>query len=111
MQKMIEERMMKAFEKHLSLILIKMLLSKEEKAGRNSSGGGGMRMMMLLLVVAEPIIKNVKRKIIYRRWSSWVRVFDKRFITRATGKMESETRIIGGYNCFKATIKPVNNRF
>jgi GLPGLI family protein len=34
----------------------------------------------------------------------WVRILVKDSLSSLNWKMESETRVIGGYNCFKATL-------
>jgi GLPGLI family protein len=112
MQKMIEERMKKAFEKTFILNFDKnaSIYKEEEKLDATAQGGGGMRMMMSFTGGGGTYYKNVKEK----SFTVDKEFMGKEFLIKDSlpelqWKMESETRIIGGYNCFKATaIKPVN---
>lgn len=113
MQKMIEERIKKAFEKTFILNFDKhaSTYKEEEKLETpGQQGGGGFRMMTSFMGGGGTIYKNVKTKSL---------VIDKEFMSKEflvkdslptlNWKMEQETRIIGGYNCFKATaIKPAS---
>ncbi len=113
MQKMIEERIKKAFEKTFILNFDKhaSTYKEEEKLETpGQQGGGGFRMMTSFMGGGGTIYKNVKTKNL---------VIDKEFMSKEflvkdslptlNWKMEQETRIIGGYNCFKATaIKPAS---
>lgn len=114
MQKMIEERMKKAFEKTFILNFDKSasIYKEEEKLDTPSQGQqGGMRMMFNSISGGGgTYYKNVKDKNY---------VVDKEFmgkeflvkdsLPKLNWKMESETRMIGGYNCFKATaVRPVS---
>jgi GLPGLI family protein len=107
MQKMIEERMKKAFEKTFILNFDKQasIYKEEEKLDAPSpQGGGGFRMLGSMMGGGGTFYKNVKTKTM---------AVDKEFMSKEflvkdslpslKWKMESETRIIGGYNCFKAT--------
>jgi GLPGLI family protein len=107
MQKMMEERMKKAFEKTFILSFDKQasIYKEEEKLDApNQQGGGGMRMMASFMGGGGTLYKNVKTKNI---------TVDKEFMGKEflvkdslptlDWKMEQETRVIGGYNCFKAT--------
>jgi GLPGLI family protein len=107
MQKMIEERMKKAFEKTFILNFDKQasIYKEEEKLDAPSpQGGGGFRIMSSMMGGGGTFYKNVKTKTM---------VVDKEFMSKEflvkdslpTLKwvMEGETRVIGGYNCFKAT--------
>lgn len=108
MQTMIEERMKRMFEKTFILNFDKQasIYKEEEKLDAPSpqGGGGGFRMMGSMMGGGGTFYKNVKTKII---------TVDKEFMSKEflvkdslptlNWKMESETRVIGGYNCFKAT--------
>ncbi len=112
MQKMIEERMKKAFEKTFILNFDKSasIYKEEEKLDATGQGGGGMRMMMSFTGGGGTYYKNVKEK----SFTVDKEFMGKEFLIKDSlpnlqWKMESETRLIGGYNCFKATaIKPVS---
>lgn len=107
MQKMIEERMKKMFEKTFFLNFDKSasIYKEEEKLDVPGQGqGGGMRMMSSFMGGGGTYYKNVKEKMY---------TVDKEFmgkeflikdsLTTYKWQMGSETRVIGGYNCFKAT--------
>ena len=108
MQKMIEERMKKMFEKTFILTFDKSTSTYKEEEKLDAPGqgqqGGGMRMMSSMMGGGGTFYKNVKEKNY---------VVDKEFmgkeflvkdsLPKLNWKMESETRVIGGYNCFKAT--------
>lgn len=106
MQKMIEERMKKAFEKTFILNFDKQASTykEEEKLDSPTQQGGGFRMMTSVMGGGGTFYKNVKTKTI---------TVDKEFMGKEflvkdslptlKWKMEQETKIIGGYNCFKAT--------
>ena len=112
MQKMIEERMKTMFEKTFILNFDKQasIYKEEEKLETPGAQGGfgGMRMMSNAMSGGGggTLYKNVKDKNY---------VVDKEFMGKeflikdslSTLKwtMGSETRVIGGYNCFKATAK------
>lgn len=113
MQKMIEERIKKAFEKTFILNFDKHASTYKEEEKLETPGqqaSGGFRMMTSFMGGGGTIYKNVKTKSL---------VIDKEFMSKEflvkdslptlNWKMEQETRIIGGYNCFKATaIKPAS---
>lgn len=106
MQKMIEERMKKMFEKTFILNFNKSasIYKEEEKLEASSQASAGMRMMSSMTGGGGTFYKNVKEK-------SYV--VDKEFmgkeflvkdsLANLNWKLESETRIIGGYTCYKAT--------
>ena len=105
MQKTIEERMKKMFEKTFILNFDKQAsIYKEEEKLDAPGQGGGMRMMSSFMGGGGTYYKNVKDK-------SYV--VDKEFmgkeflvkdsLTTYKWKMEGETRQIGGYTCYKAT--------
>ena len=107
MQKMIEERMKKMFEKTFFLNFDKSasIYKEEEKLDTPGQGqGGGMRMMSSFMGGGGTYYKNVKEKMY---------TVDKEFmgkeflikdsLTTYKWQMSSEARVIGGYNCFKAT--------
>jgi GLPGLI family protein len=106
MQKMIEERMKKMFEKTFFLNFDKSasIYKEEEKLDAPGQGGGGMRMMASFMGGGGTYYKNVKDKT-YKVDKEFM---GKEFLVKDSLKtynwqMSSETRVIGGYNCFKAT--------
>ena len=106
MQKMIEERMKKMFEKTFILNFDKSasIYKEEEKLDTPGQAGGGMRMMMSMTGGGGTYYKNVKDK----SYTVDKEFMGKEFLVKDSlpnlqWKMESETRVIGGYNCFKAT--------
>ena len=108
-QKTIEERMKKMFEKTFILSFDKQasIYKEEEKLETpGSQGGGGMRMMTNMMGGGGTMYKNVKEK----KYSVDKEFMGKEFLIKDSlpslkWKMETETRVIGGYNCFKATAK------
>ena len=109
MQKMIEERMKKMFEKTFILNFNKSasIYKEEEKldAPSQGGGGGGMRMMSSIMGGGGTQYKNVKEK----TYTVDKEFMGKEFLIKDSlpnyaWKMESETKQIGGYNCFKATV-------
>lgn len=112
MQKMIEERMKKMFEKTFILNFDKSasIYKEEEKLDTPGQGGGGMRMMMSMTGGGGTYYKNVKDK----SYTVDKEFMGKEFLVKDSlpnlqWKMEGETRVIGGYNCFKATaVRPVS---
>ena len=113
MKKNIEDRMSKMLEKKFILYFDKSasIYKEEEKLDApTQGGGGGYRMMGSMMGVGGTFYKNTKDK---------TYTVDKEFmgkeflikdtLPKLTWKMEAETRVIGGFNCFKATaIKPVS---
>ena len=106
-QKMIEERMKKMFEKTFFLNFDKSasIYKEEEKLDAPGQGqGGGMRMMSSFMGGGGTYYKDVKEK----KYTVDKEFMGKEFLIKdslATYKwqMSSEARVIGGYNCFKAT--------
>lgn len=111
-QKRIEEGMKKMFEKTFILNFDKSasIYKEEEKLEALSQGSAGMRMMMSMTGGGGTFYKNVKDK----SYTVDKEFMGKEFLVKDSlpnlkWKMEGETRVIGGYNCFKATaIVPVN---
>ena len=106
MQKGIEERMKKMFEKTFILNFNKSasIYKEEEKLEAPGQGGGGMRIMSSMMGGGGTNYKNVKQK----TYSVDKEFMGKEFLIKDSlpnyaWKMESETKLIGGYNCFKAT--------
>ena len=106
MQKMIEERMKKMFEKTFILNFDKSAsIYKEEEKLDATSQGGGMRMMMNSMSGGGgTFYKNVKEK----TYTVDKEFMGKEFLVKDSlpklnWTMGSETRVIGGYTCYKAT--------
>jgi len=106
MQKGIEERMKKMFEKTFILNFDKQtsIYKEEEKLDAPGQNGGGMRIMSNLLGGGGTYYKNVKDK----DYSVDKEFMGKEFLIKDSltvykWAMESETKIIGGYTCYKAT--------
>ncbi|OOV25508.1 GLPGLI family protein [Flavobacterium sp. LM5] len=113
MMKNIEERMKKMFEKTFILNFDKSasIYKEEEKLeAPGQGGGGGMRMMASFTGGGGTYYKNVKDK----TYTVDKEFMGKEFLVKDTltqmkWKMEGETRVIGGYNCYKATaVVPIN---
>lgn len=112
MQKNIEERMRKMMEKTFVLNFDKTasIYKEEEKLDAPGQNGGGMRMMSSMMGGGGTTYKNVKEK----TYSVDKEFMGKEFLVqdslpKLNWKMESETKQIGGYTCYKATaIKPVS---
>lgn len=105
MQKMIEDRMKKMFEKTFILNFDKTAsIYKEEERLDEPGQGGGMRMMASFMGGGGTYYKNVKDK----TYTVDKEFMGKEFLVKDTlttykWNMESETRVIGGYTCYKAT--------
>ena len=113
MQKNMEERMQKMFEKTFILNFDKSasIYKEEEKLDAPGSGqAAGMRMMSSMTGGGGTYYKNVKSK----SYTVDKEFMGKEFLVKDSlpnlnWKMEGETKVIGGYNCFKATaIRPVS---
>ena len=105
MQKQIEERMRKMFEKTFVLNFDKSasIYKEEEKLDAPGQQGGG-RMMTSMMGGGGTHYKNVKEK----KYTVDKEFMGKEFLikdslTTYKWQMSSEVRVIGGYNCFKAT--------
>ena len=107
MQKMIEDRMKKMFEKTFILNFDKStsIYKEEEKLDApGTSQQGGFRMMTNIMGGGGTFYKNIKEK----NYTVDKEFMGKEFLIKDSlpkldWKMESETRVIGGYTCFKAT--------
>lgn len=106
MQKRIEESMKKMFEKTFILNFNKTasIYKEEEKLEATTQAGGGFRMMSSFAGGGGTYYKNVKDK----QYSNDKEFMGKEFLikdslTSLIWKMEAETRVIGGYTCYKAT--------
>ncbi|SDW98601.1 GLPGLI family protein [Flavobacterium degerlachei] len=112
MKKMMEDRMKSMFEKTFILNFDKSasIYKEEEKLESPGQGGGGMRMMSSMMGGGGTYYKNVKEK----AYTVDKEFMGKEFLVKDSlpnlqWKMEGETRVIGGYNCFKATaVLPVS---
>ena len=107
MQKTIEDRMKKMFEKTFILNFNKSasIYKEEEKLDAPGQGnGGGFRMMTSMMGGGGTYYKDIKTK----TYTVDKEFMGKEFLVKDSlpklnWKMESETKVIGGYNCFKAT--------
>ena len=114
MQKMIEDRMKKMFEKTFILNCSKTtsIYKEEEKLDAPGQGGqgGGMRIMSSMMGGGGTNFKNVKDK----TYAVDKEFMGKEFLVKDSlpnyaWKLEGETKLIGGYTCFKATcVRPVS---
>lgn len=112
MQKMIAERMKGMFEKTFVLNFDRSAsIYKEEEKLDAPGQNGGMRMMASMMGGGGTYYKNVKDK----SYSVDKEFMGKEFLIKDAlpaleWKMESETKQVGGYTCYKATaVKPVDN--
>jgi len=108
MQKSIEERMKQMLEKTFVLNFNKSasIYKEEEKLETPGQQGGGMRMMMSSMMGGGgTFYKDVKSK----TYTVDKEFMGKEFLVkdslpRLNWKLEQETKQIGGYNCYKATV-------
>ena len=110
MRKMIEERMKGMFEKTFILNFDRSAsIYKEEEKLDAPGTNGNMRMMGSMMGGGGTYYKNVKEK----TYSVDKEFMGKEFLVKDAlpqleWKMESETKVVGGYTCYKATaLKPV----
>ena len=113
MRKMIEERMKSAFEKTFVLHFDKTssIFKEEEKVENGAQSGGGMRMMMNSMTGGGgTFYKNAKEKTyVVNKEFMGKEFLVKDSLPKLNWKMESESRVIGGYTCYKATaVKEAN---
>lgn len=107
MQKTMEERMKKMLEKTFILNFDKSasIYKEEEKLDAPGQQGGGMRIMMnSFMGGGGTFYKDVKSK----SYTVDKEFMGKEFLVvdslpKLNWKLESETKQIGGYNCYKAT--------
>jgi len=108
MRKMIEDRMKGVFEKTFILNFDKSasIYKEEEKLEAPGQGqfGGGVKMIASMMGGGGTFYKNIKDK----NYTVDKEFMGKEFLVKDSlpklnWKMESETKQIGGYNCFKAT--------
>ncbi len=111
LKKMIEERMKGMFEKTFVLNFDRSAsIYKEEEKLDAPGQAGGMRMMSSMMGGGGTYYKNVKEK----TYSVDKEFMGKEFLIKDAlpqleWKLESETKQVGGYTCYKATaVKPVN---
>lgn len=111
MRKMIEERMKGMFEKTFILNFDRSAsIYKEEEKLDAPGTNANMRMMGSMMGGGGTYYKNVKEK----TYSVDKEFMGKEFLVKDAlpqleWKMESETKVVGGYTCYKATaLKPVD---
>lgn len=107
-QKRIEERMRKMFEKSFTLYFDKTQSIYEEEEKLEAPGGeqqrGGMRMMSSMIGGDGRYYKNIKSKTyLIEREMMGKEFLIKDALPDYKWTMTAETKQIGGYNCFKAT--------
>jgi GLPGLI family protein len=111
--KMMEERMKSIFEKRFILNFDKSasIYKEEVKLDAPTQGqAGGMRMMGSMMGAGGTYYKNIKEK----TYTVDKEFMSKEFLIKDSlpnlkWKLEGEARVIGGYNCFKATaVRPVS---
>ena len=117
MQKMIEERMKSMFEKTFVLSFDKSasVYKEEEKLDApGQNGGGNFKMFSSMMGGGGTFYKNVKEK----KYTVDKEFMGKEFLVKDSlpklnWKIESETKQIGGYTCYKATAirKPSQSDF
>lgn len=113
MQKMIEERAKKMFEKTFILNFNKTASTykEEEKLDAPGQQGGGGFRMMAAMMGGGPIYKDVKDKTYAIENEFMGKEFlVKDSLVKINWKMEGESRQIGGYTCFKATAVMLVNK-
>lgn len=112
MQKMIEERMKKMFEKTFVLNFNKTasIYKEEEKMDAPGNESQGRRMMSSMMGGGGTFYKDIKDKqYIVDREFMGKEFLIKDSLPKYDWKMEGDSRQIGGYTCYKATaIKPVD---
>ena len=111
-QKMIEERMKKMFEKTFILNFDKSAsIYKEEEVLDAPGQQGGGRMMSSMMGGGGTQYKNVKTKqVIVDREFFGKEFLIKDSLPKLDWKLEGESKMIGQYNCFKATaVRPVSD--
>jgi GLPGLI family protein len=112
MQKMIEERMKKMFEKTFILNFDKAasIYKEEEKLDAPGQNQGNMRMMASVMGGGGSYYKDIKNgTYTVDREFMGKEFLIKDSLPKLKWMMEGESRQIGGYNCFKATaVVPVN---
>ena len=110
MQKAMEARMQKAFEKTFILNFNKTSSIYKEEEKLEGPGQGGGRMMMSMMGGGGTHFKNVKEQ----KYAVDKEVFGKEFLIKDSlpkynWKLEGESRQIGNYTCFKATaVVPID---
>ncbi len=112
MQKMIEDRMKKMFEKTFVLNFNKTasIYKEEEKMDAPGNESQGRRMMSSMMGGGGTFYKDIKDK----QYTVDREFMGKEFLIKDSlpkydWKMEGDSRQIGGYTCYKATaIKPVD---
>ena len=112
MQKNIEERMKKMFEKTFILNFDKSAsIYKEEEVLDAPGQQGGGRMMSSMIGGGGTQYKNVKTKqVIVDREFFGKEFLIKDSLPKLDWKLEGESKMIGQYNCFKATaVRPVSD--
>lgn len=107
MQKLIQERLKKQFEKTFKLTFNKeeSIYKEEESLGAPNVAGGNVQVLMINSGGGDVLYKNTKEN----RFANQNDVFGKIFLVKdklnkLDWKLENETKNIGEYTCYKATM-------
>ncbi|RWX03696.1 GLPGLI family protein [Flavobacterium cerinum] len=102
---MVKEQLSKSFEKKYTLRFNKTASIYDEEKQLSNGGGGGMDMQINFAGGGKQY-KNLKDKVFITE----TEIYDKEFLikdslSKLEWKLENETKKIGNYTCYKATIK------
>jgi GLPGLI family protein len=87
-------------------LISQLQLQRGKKLEGPGQGGGRW---MSSMTGGGKLIKNVKEKLYAVDKEFMGKEFGKGFVSKLSMEIEGETRVIGGYNCFKATtVRPAS---
>ncbi|MEN3322827.1 GLPGLI family protein [Mariniflexile soesokkakense] len=105
-RKQIADRMRSRLEKTFVLTFNQSESFYKEEENPNASGGGGRWGAMLGSFTGGPQYKDIKNKLLLQEQEFFGKQFlIKDSLPKFNWKMEGETKQIGQYTCFKATVK------